>query len=263
MDFNEATLKDRLAGKFIGGEVHFLPEIDSTNDYAFKLAQDNAPEGAVVIAERQTKGRGRLNRVWQSPPGRNLYTSIILRPPVEPSVAPQITLVAGVAVAETLSLYCPGRVAIKWPNDVLIGGKKVCGILTEMKTSGKGVEFVIIGIGVNINIGQEELDEAFRAMSTSIREETGGVVSRLNLTAELYKRLEGLYIHFIREGFAGIRHLWLEHTDMVGKIIRVAFKEDIKSGKVAGIDHDGALLLTNERGESIRIIAGDASIVKE
>jgi BirA family biotin operon repressor/biotin-[acetyl-CoA-carboxylase] ligase len=262
MDFSEATLTECLAGKLIGHGIHFLREIDSTNDYAFKLAQEGAPEGAVVIADRQTRGKGRLNRVWQSPPARNLYTSIILRPAVEPAVAPQITLVAGVAVAETLSLYCPGKVSIKWPNDVLIGGKKACGILTEMKTSGKGVDFVILGIGVNINIGRQELDEAFRAQSTSIREETGQTVSRLDVTARLYEHMGALYGRFIREGFSGIRHLWLDRTDMVGKMIRVAFREDVKMGKVEGIDHDGALLMIDERGERIRIIAGDASILK-
>jgi BirA family biotin operon repressor/biotin-[acetyl-CoA-carboxylase] ligase len=263
MDFNGTTLRKRLAGKLIGREVHFLEETDSTNDYAFKLAQEGAPEGAVIIAERQTKGRGRLNRVWQSPPKRNLYTSIILRPPVEPAIAPQITLVAGVAVAEALSSYCPGRVAIKWPNDVLIRGKKVCGILTEMKTSTKGVDFVIVGIGVNINIRKKELDETIRKISTSVREEAGQSISRLDLTVTLYERLEALYKRFIREGFAGIRGLWLERTDMVGKTISVVFREDISKGTVAGIDHDGALLLTNDRGETVRIIAGDASIIKQ
>lgn len=263
MDFNGESLKDRLAGKLIGGTVHFLPEIDSTNDYAFKLAQDNAPEGAIVVADRQTRGRGRLNRVWQSPSSKNIYASIILRPPVEPAVAPQITLVAGVAVAETLSSYCPGRVAIKWPNDVLIGGKKACGILTEMKTSGKGVEFVIVGIGINVNIRTAELDESFRAVSTSLTEETGRSLSRLDVMAKLCENMDKYYHRFVREGFSAIRLLWLEKTDMVGMMVRVAFQEDIKSGRVTGIDHDGALLLTDEKGESIRIIAGDASIVKE
>ncbi|MBN1662909.1 MAG: biotin--[acetyl-CoA-carboxylase] ligase [Deltaproteobacteria bacterium] len=262
MDFNEATLKERLAGKLIGRQVHFLEEIGSTNDYAFKLAHDGAPEGAVVIAESQTSGKGRMNRVWQSPPRRNLYTSIVFRPPVEPAAASQITLVAGVAAAQTLASYCPGRAAIKWPNDVMIGGRKACGILTEMKTAGNGVEFVVVGIGVNINIRKEELDEAFREHSTSVREEVGGPVSRLDMAVQLYENLERLYARFIREGFAGIRQLWLDNTDMVGKAIRVAFRDDIKEGRVAGIDHDGALLLGNNPGETVRIIAGDATIIK-
>jgi len=263
MDFNEKNIKARLAGNLIGREVHFLEETGSTNDYAFKLAQNGATEGAVVIAERQTKGRGRLNRVWQSPPQRNLYTSVVLRPAVEPAVAPQITLVAGVAVAETLASYCPGRTAIKWPNDVLIGGRKVCGILTEMKASAHGVDFVVVGVGVNINIHREEFDELFREISTSVAEEVGRPVSRLDIIGRLYENFERLYMRFLREGFAGIRGLWLDRTDMVGKIIRVAFQDDIQEGKVAGIDRDGALLLENDGGETVRIIAGDASIIKQ
>lgn len=263
IELNDEILKNRLTGRVIGREVHLLAEVVSTNDYAFKLGVEGAPEGTVVIAETQTKGRGRMNRVWQSPPGKNLYTSIVLRPKIEPAVAPQITLVAGVAVAETLNAFCPGRAFIKWPNDVLIGGRKVCGILTEMKTSAGGIDFVIVGIGININIRESEFDESIRGISTSMREAAGSAVSRLDLTVELYKRLEILYIQFIADGFAAIRRQWLDRTDMVGKKIRVAFEEDIKVGTVAGIDHDGALLLTDEKGATARIIAGDASIMKD
>src|SRR5512136_1273487 len=131
MEFNERTLADRLSEKRIGNYIRFFEEIESTNDAAFRLAESGVPEGTVVIADCQTKGKGRLKRQWQSPPGCNIYTSIVLRPAIDPVFAPQITLMTGVAVADLLSGYCPENVTLKWPNDVQIRGKKICGVLTE------------------------------------------------------------------------------------------------------------------------------------
>ena len=149
MDFNEQNLAVRLSGKRIGSNIHFFTEVESTNDVLLKLARGGAPHGTVVIAESQTKGKGRLSRQWQSPPGCNIYASIALRPSIKPVYAPQITLMAGVAVADLLSGYCTGGITLKWPNDVQIGGKKVCGILAEMSASDEGrVDFIVVGIGI-------------------------------------------------------------------------------------------------------------------
>lgn len=263
MDFVEQSLKERLAGKRIGGPVHFFPEIDSTNDYAFALAAEGAAEGTFVIADLQTRGKGRLSRVWQSPPRANFYGTVILRPPVAPAQAPQLTLLAGVAVAETLSVFCPGDVTLKWPNDVRIRGRKVCGILTEMKTSGSAVDFVVVGIGININIRKEELDATFRDISTSLREETGREISRLEVAAALCDHVGDLYFHYVRHGFAEVRERWLAYADLLGKVIQVTFQNEVQSGTVTGIDEDGALLLADERGNTQRILAGDASVLKK
>src|SRR5271157_645466 len=194
MDFNEKNLAIRLSGRRIGNNIHFFTEVESTNNALFRLARDGAPHGTVVIAECQTKGKGRLNREWQSPPGCNIYASIALRPPIAPVYAPQITLMTGVAVAELLSGYCTGGVTLKWPNDVQIKGKKVCGILAEMSASFQGsVDFVIVGIGINVNIRKNDFDESIRDIATSLAEEAGHNISRLDLTAKLFAKFDDLY----------------------------------------------------------------------
>lgn len=264
MDFNEQNLALRLSGKRIGNNIHFFAEVESTNDVLFKLARSGAPHGTVVIAESQTKGKGRLSRQWQSPPGCNIYTSIALRPPIEPVYAPQITLMAGVAVAELLSGYCTRSVTLKWPNDVQIGGKKVCGILAEMSASDEGrVDFVIVGIGINVNIRKNDFDESIRDTATSLLEEAGHNISRLDLTAKLFDRFDELYTRLLESGFGSIKDAWLSYCDMVGKQVRVIFKNDIASGEVLGVDDFGALVISDERGKIKRVIAGDASVLKE
>jgi BirA family biotin operon repressor/biotin-[acetyl-CoA-carboxylase] ligase len=261
MDFNGQALTARLCGRRIGGKVHFFDEISSTNDFVYRLGIEGAPEGTVAVADHQTKGKGRLNRVWQSPPKANLYTTILLRPAIEAAVAAQITLLAGVAVADVLSRYCPG-VTLKWPNDVRIRGRKVCGILTEMKAAGARVDFAVVGIGVNINMKKDDLDEAFRNISTTLREEVGHPVSRLDLAVALYEDLDKLYGRYLSEGFEPIRTLWTAYADILGKPIQVVFGDEIQQGEVLGIDESGALLLSDGQGGTKRILAGDASVVK-
>ncbi|MDI6775684.1 MAG: biotin--[acetyl-CoA-carboxylase] ligase [Syntrophales bacterium] len=261
MDFSEDILRDLLSRKLIGSSVHFFREVASTNDVAFKLALKGASEGTVVVADAQTKGRGRLSRAWQSPAGCNLYTSIIIRPPTEPARASQITLMAGVAVAELLSFYCPS-VTLKWPNDVQVGGKKVTGILAEMRTSGKGIDFIIVGIGININMKRDAFGEAIQDIATSLREETGGDISRLDLTVKLYDSFERWYKRYIREGFDPIRDMWLKYDIIKGRHIQVMSGDEVQRGEVVGIDGDGSLLLLNENNITRRIIAGDVSIIK-
>jgi len=261
-DLDEAFLKEKLQGKRIGRDLYLYPEIDSTNSAAFSLGHAHAGEGTVVIADSQAQGRGRLRRPWQSPPGRNLYTSILLKPPIEPSAAPQLTLLAGVAVADLLSSYCPGSVRLKWPNDVQIGGKKVCGILAEMRTSGHGIDYVVMGIGINVNIGKGEFDEAFRDLATSLREETGRTLPRQELAVGLYEHFEACYTLYLAEGFGPLKERWLKFARIVGEQIEVIFREEIQGGEVAGLDDSGALLLRGDDGLLRRIIAGDATVKK-
>lgn len=264
MDFNEKDLAARLAGKPMGNNIHFFPEVESTNDVLLKLARGGAPHGTVVIAECQTRGKGRLNREWQSPPGCNIYTSVVLRPAIEPMYAPQITLMTGVAVADLLSEYCTEGVTLKWPNDVQIRGKKVCGILTEMRASERdGVDFIVVGIGINVNIRKKDFDEPIRSLATSLAEEAGHNISRLDLAVKLFDNLDVLYVRLLDSGFGSIKDAWLSYCDMVGKPVRVAFNNDIKSGKVLGIDDFGALVISDEKGKTKRVIAGDASVVKD
>ncbi|MCE5263998.1 MAG: biotin--[acetyl-CoA-carboxylase] ligase [Deltaproteobacteria bacterium] len=261
MPFDAEAVRSMLAGRKIGAPLFYHESVDSTNRVALRLAREGAAEGTVVLADRQTAGRGRLNRGWQSPPGSNLYFSVILRPTIAPSDAAQITLMAGVAVAEAVSSVSPG-VGIKWPNDVRIRGLKVCGILSEMRMEG-GKSAVIVGIGLNVNIRKSDFDAGHIDTATSLREETGRCHSRERLFVLLCERLERWYSTFLRDGFDAVRAGWLLRSEMAGKRVRVLFRDEVKEGMVAGIDRDGALLISGSRGGLRRITAGDATILKE
>ncbi|MEW6334129.1 MAG: biotin--[acetyl-CoA-carboxylase] ligase [Thermodesulfobacteriota bacterium] len=261
-DFGVEALQTRLAGRGIGHRFLFLSEVDSTNRLALQLAREGAPEGTVVLADRQTKGRGRLQRSWQSPPGCNLYASFLLRPAIAPADAPRITLMAGVAVAEMVSCFCTAGVGLKWPNDVRIRGRKVSGILAEMTMNAEAVEAVVVGIGVNVNMAGADFDPAYREAATSLREETGKTFDRGDAAFLLCQKMEQWYQILLREGFEPVRSRWLALTEMKGSLVRVRFQSELQEGTFAGIDGDGALLLADAPGSVRRITAGDASIVK-
>jgi BirA family biotin operon repressor/biotin-[acetyl-CoA-carboxylase] ligase len=263
MTFDAEALQKGLAGKKIGVPFHYVPDCDSTNRLALELAGEGAPEGMVVLADFQRAGRGRLKRVWQSPPGCNLYTSILLRPPIDPTEAAGIMLMAGVAVAETVLAFCPDGVGLKWPNDVRIGGRKVCGILAETRLKGASLDAVVVGIGLNVNMVRADFDPAYGEGATSLREEAGKKLSRKQVALLLYEGLECWYETFLREGLAPVRRRWLSLSEMEGRFIRVVFRDEVREGRVAGLDDDGALLLDDGSGTLQRITAGDATIMKQ
>jgi birA, biotin-[acetyl-CoA-carboxylase] ligase region len=226
MKLNQEELKQSLAGKFIGHQLHYYEEIGSTNDEAFRLGLAGAPEGTVLIADRQTAGRGRMHRSWHSPEETNIYTSIILRPEIELAKAPQISILAGVVVAEVLNDYCPDKVKLKWPNDVLIDRKKVCGILPQIKTSANAVNFIVLGIGINVNINNDQFPDEIRDLATSLVIETGNKISRLELIISLYENLAKWYKQLLKKGFGSIREKWLSLTPMIGQTVQVMFHEE-------------------------------------
>jgi len=260
---DEKKLQKSLSSRLVGQRVIYLKTVDSTNEYAFGVANKGASEGTVILADEQTKGKGRLQRVWQSPPGLNIYTSVILRPPFKPAVAPRITLMAGVAVADLVSQYGVRGVALKWPNDVLIGGRKVCGILTEMKATGDRVDFVVVGIGLNVNMRKEDFSSEILDRATSVREETGSVTPRQDLAVQLYHHLEKWYKVLLEEGFPPVRESWLAFADILGKKIRTGPGKDEQPGQVIGVDEDGALLIKNPMGLRQRVISGDIIVERD
>lgn len=262
MEFNEYGLRAAFQGKKIGCPLYFFDRAESTNSLIFGLAEEGAPEGTLVIADRQTNGRGRMKRSWHSPPGVNLYSSVILKPDIDPSAAPAIALMAGVAVAELLTVYCPSTVHLKWPNDVLVGGKKICGVLSEIKISGKKIMFVILGIGININMQSADFDPSLGDTATSLREEAKRMFSRVEVAVKLFDNISKYYDIFTSSGFAPIKEKWLCYSPMVGRDCEVLSGHDLLRGKVAGIDDGGALVMVDDDGRAQRILAGDASIVK-
>jgi len=261
MDLEARHLNRLLEGKTIGKRIYVLGEVDSTNRYAAELAREGAEEGEVVIADSQSRGRGRLGRTWQSPPGRNIYVSVILRPSIRPADSPLITLTAGVAVAEALSAYCADAVTLKWPNDVMIRGKKICGMLAEMKLRGAEIDFIVVGIGININMKKADFDEPFKT-ATSLRIELDRDVSRADVTVKLLGSFEKWYGVLMKEGFAPVREKWISLSGILGREIHVHSGDKIEKGRAAGFDEDGALLLLDEAGRTRRIISGDVVLAE-
>jgi BirA family transcriptional regulator, biotin operon repressor / biotin---[acetyl-CoA-carboxylase] ligase len=241
----------------LGKKIHYFIKLDSTNSHARRLAEQGAQAGEVVIAESQTQGRGRLGRPWVSPPHVNLYLSIILRPKLPPVNAPQITLMAAVALAEALSTFIPVLPAIKWPNDVLAGGKKLAGILTESVCHGERIDFVILGIGVNINYPAESMPDAIRKRATSLISLTGASVSRESVVRRLIQDLDRCYGELEETGFQSLAPRWEARFELRGKKVRVEMTDRIIIGTARGIDRDGALILEDGRGELQRVVAGD------
>jgi BirA family biotin operon repressor/biotin-[acetyl-CoA-carboxylase] ligase len=259
MDFNADELRGFFFRKTIGRRIEYHEEVESTNTEALHLAQQGAEEGTVVIAEAQSAGRGRLNRSWESPPAMNLYLSVVLRPDIPAASASLIPLMVGVAVADVISQYCPGKVKLKWPNDILIEGKKICGILTEMRTKAEQVSFIIAGIGVNLNMQKLHFPRELRETATSLRIEAAIDVDRVDFAVRLFETLGNWYRIFLNGGEADIREKWLQYAELVGKRVEVVFKETVQHGTVRGLDENGALLLEGETGIQ-QVLAGDLYI---
>jgi BirA family biotin operon repressor/biotin-[acetyl-CoA-carboxylase] ligase len=246
-----------LGTKRLGTKFHYFEEIDSTNSHVRRLAETGAPEGEVVIAERQFEGRGRLGRSWESPPYCNLYFSLLLRPALAPVHAPQMTLMAAVALADTVAAFVVEPPAIKWPNDILLQGKKVAGILTESSCDAKHIEFVILGIGVNLNFPRERMPETIRDRATSLMEVGGKSFSRENFLRRLIQDLDRCYGILEDFGFDAIAPRWEAYFALRGRRVRVEMVDEVISGTATGIDGDGALLLEAEDGVLHRVLAGD------
>ncbi len=250
-------IRKQLLTERLGRKLHYLSEIDSTNNYARNLAEQGAMEGEVVIAESQTRGKGRLGRNWVSPAGRNLYLSVILRPKLSPLHAPQITLMSAVALAETIQSFTSCPAEIKWPNDILVRGKKVAGILTESSCTVHRLLFVILGIGVNVNFPPEEMPESIRETATSLMTLSGAPVDRTALALQLIRDLNRCYGDLERHGFPPMAERWAGFFRLQGKRVKVEMMDQAVAGRVIGIDGDGALLLEDETGNRRRIVAGD------
>ena len=250
-------VRDGLTTKRLGAKLHYFPEIDSTNVYAKRLAEQGGGEGEVVIAETQTRGRGRLGRHWVSPPFLNLYFSVILRPHFAPAQAPQITLMAAVALADTVTAFLGRPPAIKWPNDILVRGKKLAGILTESSCSSEGIEFVILGIGANLNYPVALMPEQIRQRATSMIALTQRPINREAFARRLIQDLDRCYGELQEEGFASLALRWEALFGLRGKRVRAEAADQSVMGRAIGLDRDGALLVEDDEGIHHRIVAGD------
>lgn len=260
---NSHSISHHLHSTEFGRTIYCFEEVGSTNDVAAEIARNGAPHGTVVTAECQTKGRGRLERIWVSPPGENLYISFILRPDISAERLPFITFVCSIALFETLS-ELGVEASIKWPNDLIVGDKKAAGILAEMELDGDEVSTVILGVGVNINMTRKELDEFLGDISnssTSVSESVGRKVDRALFTASLIDNLEKWYLRFMNKGPEHISMEWTKRSMMVGRRVSITTPEDSFEGVAKGIDGDGHLMVERADGATERIIAGDVHLV--
>ena len=259
-----ADIERHLITRCFGRRLHLFDEIESTNTTARELAVAGAEEGTVVIAETQRRGRGRLGRSWVSPAYRNLYLSLVLRPTQSPKVLPQLTLVLGLAAAEAVREWTAG-VAIKWPNDLLVTGRKLAGILTESVADDAGVQFVIPGIGVNLNSTADDFPPDVRALATSLHQVTGRVVDRARFAAHLLNRCEARYDEWQKDGFGVLAPAWETYSCLTGRAIVVQSQDGGRNERIAGtalgLADDGTLLVRTADGGERRIVAGDVTVV--
>ena len=241
----------------VGSEVHCFEETDSTNLQACRLGDDGAADGLVVIADSQRSGKGRMGRQWESPGGVNLYASILLRPAILPFEAPKLTFLSAVAVCRAITRCTGLQPTVKWPNDILLNGAKVAGLLNEMSSETDQVHYVVLGVGVNLNMRANQFPADLRYPATSLAIVAGQPVQRLDFTRTLLREIDALYQTYLEQGSAPIMSAWAELCDLTGKAVQVDCSQLKVEGIMLGLAEDGALLVRTETGKVESIYAGD------
>ena len=248
--------------KVIGRDIQVFEETTSTNDVMEKLARDGVKEGAVVFAESQTKGRGRLGRKWISPERKGLWFSVLLRPDLRPQEATQLTVASATALRRAIAAETGLQPEIKWPNDILIDGKKVAGILTELSAEVDRVKHIILGMGVDVNQDASELPLELRKTATSLKIERGEMISRAELAVAILRALDEDYARICGGKFTAVADEWEAHCATIGKNVTVLIGDRKIRGRAESLDDDGALLVRTEHGHLERIIGGDVTLEK-
>jgi BirA family transcriptional regulator, biotin operon repressor / biotin---[acetyl-CoA-carboxylase] ligase len=254
-------LRSGLRGTMFGTRIYHFFRLDSTNSVALALGHAGEAEGAVVVAEEQTAGRGRAGRTWHSERGTGIYMTILLRPKLAPVQAPLLTMMAGISARSAVAAVTGLQVDLKWPNDLMIAGKKLGGILTEMHAEPTAVKFVIVGMGLNVN--QEKFPAELAGAATSLRAETGRSYSRLEILVRLLREFESDYNRLSREGVGGVVKRFEEVSSYArGKKVRVETGTETFTGMTAGLTAEGLLRVERAAGEILTVIAGDVTELK-
>ena len=252
------VLKQRLKGSLFGKRIYHFFRTDSTNRVAFELGHAGEPEGAVVLAEEQTAGRGRAGRAWHSERAAGIYVTLLLRPKLAPVQAPLLTMMAGLSAHSAVEAVTGLAVDLKWPNDLMIRGRKAGGILTEMHAEPALVRFVVVGIGLNVN--QEKFPAELASTATSLRIETGKMQSRMELLVRLLREFQSDYNRFVREGVASVvKRFGVLSSYAYGKRVRVTNGTDSYLGTTAGLGPEGLLQVERDDGRVVTVIAGDVA----
>jgi BirA family biotin operon repressor/biotin-[acetyl-CoA-carboxylase] ligase len=248
--------------KIIGRDIRVFEQTTSTNDVIERLARDGVKEGAIVFAESQTKGRGRLGRAWMSPARKGLWFSVLLRPDLRPQETTRLTVASATALRRAIQSETGLDPEIKWPNDILIRGRKVAGILTELSAELDRVKHVILGIGVDVNLSTNEFPAELRKTATSLKIETGKTISRPELATTILRELDHDYAHVCGNFFADVADEWEAHCTTIGRAVTIQIGGRRVRGRAESLDDDGALLLRTEHGHLERITGGDVTLEK-
>ena len=250
-----------LKAKYIGSEVSSHYTVSSTNTIAHQMAEEGAPEGTMVIAERQRGGKGRLGRVWHSPPKLGLWFSLILRPDIDPAAAPSLSILSALTLSEVLRSKYKVQSFIKWPNDCLIDNRKVTGILTELSADNGKIDFVIVGMGINVNMAVKDFPPFLRSIATSIHLETGDNIKRIELLRTYLEAFEKNYDIFKDKGLKPFLPRIKKHSLLLGKKIKLKIGRKLIQAVAHDIDTDGALL-AKHRKEILRVTAGEVTVIE-
>ena len=248
----EEEVTFRLDTQFIGKDIYYFKSLPSTNMFAKKLVKDCVEEGAVVISDVQLSGRGRKSRNWFSPEG-GLWFSIVLYPHIPPERGMLLTMASSVSIVQGIKEATGLNSVIKWPNDILINGRKVCGILTELDAEMDRINYAVVGIGINVN---NKLSEDLKLKATSLVQETGSCVSRLKLLRSILKCFDENYGRLLSGDYESVRASWFSHANIVGREILVHGEKTILKGVVSSVDESGCLILGTGNG-SVRVVSGD------
>ncbi len=249
-----------LLGGKLGAIIEYHESLDSTNERAKELAALGKPEGLVVIGERQKKGKGRLGRDWHSPQGTGIYLSVIIRPPLKPDKVSGFTLLGAVALAKAIFQITGFKVGIKWPNDLLADGKKIAGILTEMKGE-KGKNYsLILGVGVNVNTDFYDMPPTIRDTATSLKAVLGKELLRAQLAGIFLQTLERLYVEYLEEGLESVLKEWKEWNITLGQWVTVSSGTEKYFGQAVDLDATGALLVKGKGGKVRSFISGEVTL---
>lgn len=258
-----AQLKAQLTTERFGQTVHYFEEVQSTQLIAHDLVRAGAPDGTVVLAEFQTVGRGRMMREWNSSAGKGIWMTVIIRPDVLPHQAPQFTLVTAVAVIHAMKAQFKNFTPeIKWPNDILINGRKCTGILTEMVSETDRIQALLIGIGINVNQQMSDFPDELQSIATSIAIEEGEKIDRAQFVANVLEFLEQYSDHYIKHGFGLIKELWENASGTIGKQVKATTLREVVEGVAVGITEDGVLEIRLPNGEIQGIYSADIEIKK-
>ncbi|MFS0863375.1 biotin--[acetyl-CoA-carboxylase] ligase [Fredinandcohnia sp. 179-A 10B2 NHS] len=252
-----------LETKFMGRNIHFEETVTSTQKIAHRLAYEGAKEGTIVVAEEQNSGRGRLDRVWFSPKHTGIWMSIVLRPSIPPSKAPQLTLLAAVGVVQAIQEVTGMEPDIKWPNDILLKGKKVVGILTELQAETDRINSVIIGIGINVNQQSNDFPQPLKEIATSLAIEKGVKIDRARLIQCILLKIENLYNEYLKSGFTVVKLLWESYATSIGKNIVARTLQGSIEGQAIGITDEGVLMIEDSSGTIHHIYSADIELPKK